>query len=130
MSIHKMMALHPEAQGLIIDTLATAARHAMFCDLMCTSCADACLAESMDMRQCIHACLDCAEVCAATARLAVRRTGDNTVTLKLMLESCVTTCERCGEECRHQMHPHCQLCAQMCFECARDCRTALASLPA
>ena len=65
MSIAKMIALHPDVAGDINDALATAARHAMFCDLMCSSCADACVAEEMDMRQCIRTCLDCADVCAA-----------------------------------------------------------------
>ena len=123
-----MIDLHPDVQGGGNEALATAARHAMFCGLMCTSCADACMAEDMDMRQCIRACLDCSDVCAATARLAVRRTGSNVSTLELMLQSCVTICDRCGEECRHHMHGHCQLCAQMCFECARDCRAAISEL--
>ncbi|WP_206240080.1 four-helix bundle copper-binding protein [Novosphingobium terrae] len=128
MSIEKMINLHPDVQGAGNESLATSARHAMLCNLMCTSCADACLAEEMDMRQCIRSCLDCADVCAATARLAVRRTGSNVSSLELMLQTCVTICDRCGEECRHHMHAHCQLCAQMCFECARDCRSAISEL--
>ena len=56
MSIAKMIALHPDVAGDINDALATAARRAMFCDLMCSSCADACVAEEMDMRQCIRTC--------------------------------------------------------------------------
>ena len=125
MSIHKMIALHPDVGGDPNEALATAARHAMFCAAMCTSCADACAAEEMDMRQCVRMCLDCADICDAAARLAVRRTGQNVVTLRAMLELCAHACERCAEECARHEHGHCQLCAEVCRECAEDCRKAL-----
>ncbi|MBU3079344.1 four-helix bundle copper-binding protein [Sphingomonas quercus] len=125
MSIHKMIALHPQTGGDPNEPLATAARHAMFCAEMCTSCADACSAEEMDMRQCIRTCLDCADVCTAAARLAVRRTGQNDEAVRAMLEACVRACEICAEECARHDHGHCRLCAEMCRECASDCRAAL-----
>ena len=128
MSIHRMIQLHPQVGDDFNEHLATAARHAMFCALMCTSCADACSAEEMDMRQCIRTCSDCADICGATARVAVRRTGRNDVMLRAQLEACITACELCAEECGKHVHEHCQLCAEMCRECAADCRTALASL--
>lgn len=124
MSIHKMISLHPSVTELN-EALATAARHAMFCSAMCTSCADACSAEEMDMRQCIRSCLDCADVCNATLKLAVRRTGENVAVLRAMLETCIRTCELCAEECARHQDEHCQLCAEMCRECAEDCRKAL-----
>jgi hypothetical protein len=125
MSIHKMIALHPDVGDDFNETLATAARHAMFCAVMCTSCADACGAEDMDMRQCIRSCMDCADVCEATSRLAVRRTAQNVEALRAMLEVCVRVCELCAEECERHEHEHCGLCAEMCRECARDCRAAV-----
>jgi Domain of Unknown Function (DUF326) len=125
MSIHKMIALHPDVGDDFNETLATAARHAMFCAEMCTSCADACVAETMDMRQCIRSCLDCADVCASTARLAIRRTGQNIEALRMMLETCASICDFCAEECSRHDHEHCKLCAEMCRECAADCRAAL-----
>ena len=125
MSIHEMIALHPDVGGELNEILATAARHAMFCSAMCTSCADACAAEAMDMRQCIRMCLDCADICGATARLAVRRTGENVRMLRATLELCARACDLCAEECERHEHGHCRLCAQMCRECAQDCRNAL-----
>ena len=125
MSIHKMIGLHPDVAGNLNEQLATAARHAMFCSLICTSCADACAAEAMDMSQCIRTCLDCADVCEATAKLAVRRTGQNIEVLRLMLESCASVCDACAEECERHDHEHCASCAEMCRECARDCRAAV-----
>ena len=125
MSIQKMIALHPDVAGDVNEPLATAARHAMFCALMCTSCADACTAEDMDMRQCIRSCLDCADICGATAKLAVRRTAQNVEVLRATIETCARTCELCAAECERHEHAHCRLCAEMCRECAADCRLAL-----
>jgi hypothetical protein len=125
MSIHKMISLHPDVSGDLNETLATAARHAMFCALMCSSCADACAAEKMDMRQCIRSCLDCADVCGATARLAVRRTGQNIEALRAVLDTCARICALCAAECEKHDHDHCRLCAEMCRECAQDCRSAI-----
>lgn len=125
MSIHKMISLHPDVGSDFNPLLATAARHAMFCAEMCTSCADACIAENMKMAQCIRSCLDCADLCAATGRIAVRRTGLNIEVVGLMLESCARVCELCAAECSRHEHEHCKLCADMCRECATDCRAAL-----
>jgi hypothetical protein len=125
MSISRMIALHPDVGGEVNETLAEAARHTMFCALICTACADACAAEKMNMAQCIRTCSDCADVCAATSRLAVRRTGRDVTALRSMLETCIRVCEICAQECERHEHEHCRLCAQMCRECAADCRAAL-----
>ncbi len=127
MSIAKMIAAHPDVAGNLNEPLALAVRHAMFCSILCTSCADACAAEEnpAHMRQCIRTCLDCADICAATARVATRRTGSNEAVLRAMLEACIRACEICAEECARHDDDHCRLCAEMCRECARDCRAAL-----
>jgi hypothetical protein len=128
MSIHQMIAAHPDVAGDLNEALATAARHAMFCAEMCVSCADACVAEEMDMRQCVRSCMDCADICEATARVAVRRTGQNIEVLKAMLETCARTCELCADECAKHDHDHCRLSEEMCRECAADCLTALPTI--
>jgi len=128
MSIREMIGRHPDVGGDPNEPLATAARHAMFCAVMCASCADACAAEAMDMRQCIRSCLDCGDVCEATAKLAVRRTGANAEALGLALEACARICDLCAGECARHEHGHCVLCAEMCRECARDCRAAIAAI--
>jgi hypothetical protein len=125
MSIEKMISLHPDVAGNFNDALAKAAHHAMYCSLMCTSCADACQAEPMDMRQCIRTCSDCADVCEATAKLMVRRTGQDIEMMRAQMEACIRACEICATECERHDHEHCKLCAKMCRECADDCRKAL-----
>ena len=51
--------------------LAEALEASAACATICSSCADACLAEESvaDLRDCIRTDLDCADVCAATAAL-------------------------------------------------------------
>ena len=96
MSIRKMIALHPSAEGHDNQPLGDAVHHAMYAAKMCLSCADACLAETMDMTQCIRTCMDCADVCEATTRLGLRRTGTNNIVLREMLELCARTCDACA----------------------------------
>jgi hypothetical protein len=128
MSIHAMIASHPDVAGNLNEALATAVRHSMFCAVICTSCADACSAEDMDMRQCIRTCMDCADVCTATMRVATRRTGSNEAVIRAMLAACIKACEICAAECARHDDDHCRRCAEMCRECAEDCRKALATL--
>lgn len=125
MSIAEMIKSHPDVAGNLNEPLALAVRHAMFCSAICTSCADACGAEKMDMRQCIRLCLDCADVCEATRKLGTRRTGSNELLLEEMLQLCVTACDLCAEECARHDNDHCRRCAEMCRECSRDCKAAL-----
>lgn len=128
MSLEKMIGLHPDVRGEVNEELARAARHAMLCALMCTSCADACGAEPMDMHQCIRTCSDCADICVATARVAVRRTGQNVAMLRAQVAACIEACELCAAECERHDDAHCKLCATMCRECAEDCRRALPTI--
>ena len=124
MSLPEMIAAHPQVED-VTEELVLAARHAMLCSLFCTSCADACSAEAMDMTQCIRTCMDCADICSATARLGVRRTGQDIGMLRAMIETCIKACELCAGECEKHDNAHCKLCATMCRECAEDCRKAL-----
>jgi hypothetical protein len=128
MSLEKMISLHPDVGGAVNEDLVKAARHAMLCSLFCTSCADACVAEKMDMRQCIRVCLDCADVCAASSRLMVRRTAQDIEMLRTQIEACIRACEICASECAKHDMEHCKLCEAMCRECAGDCRKALATV--
>ena len=129
MSIAEMIKSHPDVAGHLNEPLVLAVRHAMFCASICTSCADACLAEDDPkmMRQCIRFNLDCADVCTMTARVAARRTASDEALIQSALRLCIESCERCAEECAKHDNDHCRRCAEMCRECAEDCRKALAT---
>lgn len=122
MSIARMIALHPDVEQHLNDPLAEAVRHLMFCSAMCASCADACAAEEMDMRQCIRTCLDCSDICEAASKVALRRTGSNEGVLRAALDLAVKAAETCAQECEKHDHEHCKLCAEMCREVVEDCR--------
>lgn len=128
MSIEKMISEHPQVGESYNASLGLAVKHAIHCSAICNSCADACLAEAMDMDQCIRTCLDCSDICAATSRIAMRRTGSNRELIRAQLAVCIKACEICEAECAKHDHAHCRRCAQMCRECADDCRTALEDL--
>jgi hypothetical protein len=123
-----MIATHPSVRGRVNEPLVAAIQACYDCALACTSCADACLAEDMvqELRQCIRLNLDCADTCAVTATLATRRTGTNEELIREMLETCITACGLCGDECaRHaQQHEHCRICAEACRRCEQACRAA------
>jgi len=135
MSIEAMIAEHPDVGTDYNESLGLAVRRAMLCSAICNSCADACVAEMtraepMDMSQCVRLCLDCSDVCQATSRVAMRRTGHDRQLIRTMLATCIEACERCGAECGRHDNPHCRRCATMCRECADACRVALEDLNA
>ena len=128
MSIEAMIAEHPQVGNDYNQALARAVRTTLDCAAICNSCADACLAEPMDMTQCIRLDLDCADICLATSRLATRRTGHDVQLIRTMLKACIEACQRCGAECGKHETAHCQRCALMCNACAEDCLYAISSL--
>lgn len=124
-----MIATHPDIRGRTSALLVAAIDEIAACAMICTSCADACMAEDTTdrLRQCVRTCLDCADVCAASMRLATRRTGSNAALLAEMLAVCATACRMCGLECiKHaEKHEHCRLCAEACLACAEACQRAM-----
>lgn len=95
-------------------------------------CADACLAEEniADLRNCIRTDLDCADICAATARVMSRHTPGELAVVRALLEACAVACRTCAEECdRHaDHHEHCRICAEACRRCEAACHDALREL--
>ena len=102
------------------------------CAQACAADADADLAEQnlAEMVKCIRLCLDCVDVCAATAGVVSRQTEYDANVTRSLLEACVATCKTCGDECeRHaQVHEHCRVCAEACRRCEQACRELLAAL--
>jgi hypothetical protein len=129
MKAQDMLRTHPGVRGTVSGPLVASIEECLTCAQTCTSCADACLAESSveHLRQCIRLNLDCADICFAAAALLTRRTGSNPPVLRAMLELCAFACRVCEEECaRHaEVHEHCRLCAQACRTCQAACHAAL-----
>ena len=80
-----------------------------------------------DLRACIVLDANCADICAATARMLSRQSHDDITLVQRQLEACVRACLTCAEECeRHAAHHrHCGVCADACRVCERACRRLL-----
>ncbi|HEX2576836.1 MAG TPA: hypothetical protein VHK88_10850 [Aquihabitans sp.] len=126
-----MLASHPHPVPDVEESaVAAEALHA--CAAHCAACADACLAEDTvaELRACIRRDLDCADICAATARVVARQTAGDTSMFSGLLAAAIEACERCAEECETHAahHEHCRICAEVCRDCAAACRRLMESI--
>lgn len=134
MQVLEMIASHPEVRGNTNDKLIRAIEELLNCGQVCTSCADACLAEEQVamLVQCIRLDMDCADLCFTTARVATRRAGGNVEVIAPLLTACIEACRRCGDECgrhaRAMEMEHCRICAEACRRCEQACQEALGTL--
>ena len=127
-----MLETYPKSINLDRELLARVIDAAVACSQTCTACADACLSEDMvaDLTKCIRTNLDCADICATTARVLSRHTGYDANITRAQLEACVQACKSCGDECEQHasMHEHCRVCAEACRACEQACRELLSSI--
>lgn len=129
MRAQEMIATHPDMRGEPASPLVRCIEECYVCAQVCTSCADACLAEPgvEQLRQCIRLDLDCADICLAAGALASRRTGSNPDVLAQLLQACRSACSRCAQECEQHatLHEHCRICGESCRHCERACHDAI-----
>ena len=96
------------------------------CAQACTADIDADLSEQnvTEMVKCIRLCLNCVDVCTATAGVTSRQAEYDANVSRPLLEACVAICKSCGDECaRHAgMHEHCRICADACRRCEQACQ--------
>ena len=130
--INTMLRSHPHADLQRSENYTEVLGALTLCVQICTSCADACLgeAEPAKLRRCIRADLDCAAVCATTARLIVRQTETPNELAHAQLHACVVACQLCAEECEThaRMHDHCRICAEACRRCQERCNFLLGEI--
>jgi hypothetical protein len=129
--IERMISTSPNRPPVDRTALAACIAACLECAQACTSCADACLGEQhvMDLRRCIRLNQDCADICAATARVLSRLIESDVAVTRAQLESCARACATCGAEChRHTSHEHCKVCAEICQRCDEQCRGVLRAL--
>jgi hypothetical protein len=127
-----MLETYPAEINLDRVRLAATIDALIACSEACTACADACLSESMvaELTKCIRTNMDCADICATTARVLSRHTGYDANISRTLLEACTMACKSCGDECaRHaDAHEHCRICADACRACENACRDLLATM--
>ena len=130
--IEDMLNDHPYKSIIGMDELVTGIKTIYHCGNICTICADACIGEKDEaLIRCIRLNQDCADICETTGRLLSRQTETDVNILRSQLQACVVACRDCGEECKKhaEKYKHCQICADICFQCEEDCNNLLAALP-
>ena len=124
--IRTMLGSHPHPASSAGNLAHAAITAALECASICTTCADACLAEEdvAKQRNCIRLNLDCADLCTTTAILLSRPSHRDQPTLNDLLQACADACKACGDERdRHAAHmEHCRICAECCRACEKACR--------
>jgi hypothetical protein len=127
-----MLETYPAEINLDRQKLAATIDALIACAEACTACADACLSEESvaELTKCVRTNMDCADVCAVTARVLSRHTGYDANISRTLLEACAMVCKSCGDECgsHAEMHEHCRICAESCRACEQACRDLLAAI--
>jgi hypothetical protein len=128
----QLLDTYPGTVSLDADVLAATIDALSDCAQACTADADADLREQnlAEMIKCIRLCLDCADICTATAAVTSRQTAYDANVTRPLLEACVVSCKSCGDECeRHaRHHEHCRVCEQACHRCEQACRQLLEAM--
>jgi Domain of Unknown Function (DUF326) len=125
----QMLDTYPRAVNVAAALLAAAIDALNDCAQACIADTDADLSEPnvTEMVKCIRLCLDCADVCTATAGVTSRQAEYDANVSRPLLEACVAICKSCGDECAGHagMHEHCRVCAEACRRCEQACRELL-----
>ena len=128
----QLLDTYPGTVSLDADVLAATIDALSDCAQACTADADADLREQnlAEMIKCVRLCLDCADICTATAAVTSRQTAYDANITGPLLEACVVSCKSCGDECeRHaRHHEHCRVCEQACHRCEQACRQLLEAM--
>lgn len=131
----QIVDVHPTGFGLIdrkkldaaISTLQAASQAASIC-------ADACLNEGQikDMRECVRACLDCADIVDAAVKTLSRHAGWEQSAAPTIIKAAVAVLDACAHEsARHaSMHMHARLTSETCRKAQQACQDLLDSLAA
>lgn len=122
MSLRDALDAHPQRDTFDLDHLVAAIEALHACAATCGACADADLEEGMV--DCARSCLDCADICRATAAV-LSRPGPSGAAWQRQVEACIAACDECGADCEQHDAGHCQACAQACADCAQACRALL-----
>ncbi|MEW6473892.1 MAG: four-helix bundle copper-binding protein [Actinomycetota bacterium] len=121
----QMLDAYPADISVDTKALARAIDALVACSQTCTACADACLSERSDilptLTRCIRDNLDCADICATTARVLSRHTGYDANLTRAQTAAAVQALKTCGDSCaeHRDAHDHCRICEQACRETER-----------
>ena len=127
----QMLVTYPRTLNVDADMLAATIDALSDCAQACAADTDADLSEQnlTEMVTCIRLCLNCTDICTATAGVISRLAEYDPDTIGPLLQACAAICKSCGDECEQHAHmPHCRVCAEACRRCERACRELLDAL--
>jgi len=127
----QILDTYPRTLNVDADLLAATIDALSDCAQACAADTDADLSEDnlAEMVKCIRLCLNCTDICTATAGILSRLAEYDADATRPLLEACAATCKSCGDECEQHAHmPHCRICADACRRCERACRDLLGAL--
>ncbi|GAB63464.1 MAG: four-helix bundle copper-binding protein [Candidatus Jettenia sp.] len=80
---------------------------------------------SQDLQQCIKECLDCYQICKTTLSYCLQKGGKHAEANHInLLADCAEICQTSAAFMLRNSERHgwvCDVCADICNECARDC---------
>jgi len=130
--LRQMLKSHPHPVSSAGKEALRTIVEATECSLVCTTCADACLAQdaAAELADCIRLDLECAEICRLVARLLARPGRQDRDSLERALNACTQACLACATECQRyaDRFEHCRICAEACRACAEACGTMVPAL--
>lgn len=92
------------------------------CDSCAAHCADLLAKGEKDHATTLATCQDCADVCAAAARIMARGGPYS----GKICDACAAVCALCGKECeKFPDDEHMKKCAEECRKCEKACREML-----
>jgi hypothetical protein len=94
----QMVDTYPRAFSVDAGVLAAAIDALSDCAQACAADTAADLSEKnvTEMVTCIRLCLDCADICSATAGVASRQVEYDAGVIRPLLEACAVICKSCG----------------------------------
>lgn len=115
--ITEMLKENPRYDHGAAQELSACIHACVDCAEVCRMCADACLREGDvgGLVRCIDLNLSCSAICEATASVASRLTSSWPLS-RTMLLTTITACKICGDECNIHAATH-----QHCGTCAKAC---------
>ena len=127
-----MLLSTPSHHGIDTAVLAEAIDATNTCSEICSACADACLDEYNLRRDCVAACLTCADVCDVTARLLSRSARWERSVVLSQVETCAKALSACARHCEEHADTakHCGVCAEACRRAERACQQLLTAFAA
>lgn len=117
-TVERMLRTSPEPPFASGEALSVCIHACIECAQVCTACADSSVAsQDRSLGRCIRISLDCADLCTTTSRILSRQLDPDLGVISMTLQLCATVSDACAYECGRHASMHAH-----CDVCASACR--------